>query len=380
MQYVPFGSLGFEISRLGFGAMRLPRIEQDGVSVPDVARSVALIRAGIDGGITYVDTAYPYMGGESEKIVGMALRDGYRERVKLATKLPCWKVETRQDMDRFLDEQLKKLDVPYVDFYLLHALDNEDWEKMQSLGVLEFLDSAQRDGRIRHPAFSFHDQYPVFRRILGAYDWHMAQIQFNYLDIREQAGLSGIRLARARKIPLVIMEPLRGGALAKAPADVQEAIDTYRTKRSAAEWAFRYVGDFGENAVILSGMSDEAQLQDNLRIFDDVRPHALCDGDRRLIARLRAIYQQRMPISCTGCSYCLPCPKGVAIPRLFAAYNQSCMFDDPSLLRRRCQSLADSESDAARCVKCGLCEGKCPQKLPIREWLSTVHKAAQSEK
>ncbi len=379
MQYVPFGTLGFDVSRLGFGAMRLPRIEQDGQSVPDVERSIALIRAGIDGGITYVDTAYPYMGGESEKIVGRALRDGYRERVKLATKLPCWKVETRADMDRLLDEQLKKLDVPYVDFYLLHALDHEDWEKMQSLGVCEFLDSALRDGRIRHPAFSFHDQYGVFRRIMNSYDWHMAQIQFNYLDIREQAGLSGIRLARVRKVPLVIMEPLRGGALAKAPADVQEAIDAHRTHRSAVEWAFRYVGDFSENAVILSGMSNEEQLRDNLRIFDDIRPLSLRYSDKLLIARLRAIYRQRMPIPCTGCAYCVPCPQGVAIPRLFAAYNQSRMFDDPAQLLRRYRSLAENGGDASRCVQCGLCEEKCPQKLPIRQWLADVHKAAQSK-
>ena len=204
MQYVPFGDLGFNISRLGFGMMRLPKVTlPDGSTALDEARATAMLRSAIDQGLSYVDTAYPYCDGQSEPLVGRILKDGYRERVKLATKLPVWKLETRQDMDAVLDEQLKRLDVPYVDFYLLHALGRERWEKMKALGVREFLDSAVKDGRIRYPAFSFHDDYEVFRDILTSYDWRMAQIQFNYLDIRHQAGLRGIRLARARRVPLV---------------------------------------------------------------------------------------------------------------------------------------------------------------------------------
>ena len=193
MQYVPFGDLGFNISRLGFGMMRLPKVTlPDGSTALDEARATAMLRSAIDQGLSYVDTAYPYCDGQSEPLVGRILKDGYRERVKLATKLPVWKMETRQDMDAVLDEQLKRLDVPYVDFYLLHALGRERWEKMKALGVREFLDSAVKDGRIRYPAFSFHDDYEVFRDILTSYDWRMAQIQFNYLDIRHQAGLRGI--------------------------------------------------------------------------------------------------------------------------------------------------------------------------------------------
>lgn len=380
MQYVPFGKLGFEISRLGYGCMRLPMIKNGDKSIPDYDRCIKLIRDGIDGGITYIDTAYPYMGGESEIVVGRALKDGYREKVKLATKLPCWKVETREDMDKILNEQLKKLDVPYVDFYLIHALDRERWEKMKALGVTEFLDSAVKDGRIRYPAFSFHDDYSVFRDIMTSYDWKMAQIQFNYLDIREQAGLNGIRLAEKLGIPLVIMEPIRGGALAKAPQDVQAIIDRYPEKRSAVEWAFRYVSDFAQNAVILSGMSDEEQLKDNLRIFDDVTVGCLSDADKRLIARLRLGYKKRMPIGCTGCSYCVPCPKEVAIPRLFAAYNQANMFDTMDRFPARYENFVNNNIAADKCVKCGLCESQCPQHLPIREWLQTVHNAAQIEK
>ena len=380
MQYVPFGKLGFDISRLGMGCMRLPTVQEGDHKAVDVPRAVALIRAGIDGGINYVDTAWPYHGGESENVVGLALRDGYRERVKLATKLPCWAVETRADMDRILDTQLKKLQVPYVDFYLVHALGKDRWEKMKALGVREFLNEAVKDGRIRHPAFSFHDAYPVFRTILLDYDWQMAQIQFNYLDIRNQAGLAGIRLARKQGVPLVVMEPLRGGALARPSADIRAIMERSSVKRSPVEWAFRFVGDYPEVATILSGMSDEEQLTDNLRIFDGVRVGGLTEADKRLIARLRAGYRKRMPIGCTGCEYCLPCPKGVAIPRNFRTYNEFNMFDKLAEFPRRYQDFVREQADAGRCVRCGACEKQCPQHLPIRNWLETVHKAGTADK
>lgn len=381
MQSVPFGDLGFSVSRLGFGMMRLPHVtDQNGQSVLDEARAVRMLREAIDQGLSYVDTAYPYCNGQSEPLVGRALKDGYRERVRLATKLPVWLVQTRQDMDKYLDEQLKRLDVPYVDFYLLHALDGERWRKMQALGVTEFLDSAVRDGRIKHPSFSFHDDYKAFREIMTGYDWQMAQIQFNYLDIRYQAGLNGIRLARARKVPLVVMEPLRGGALAKAPAEVQAMIDRFPVKRTPAEWAFRYAGNFEEVAVILSGMSDEEQVRQNMQTFSDLRPNSLSESERALIARMRKGYFKRMPIGCTGCGYCVPCPKEVSIPRLFAAYNEANMFDRLPDFPKRYAGFVEKAHDAGRCVRCGLCEGKCPQHLPIRDWLSTVHNAGQSGK
>ena len=379
MQYVPFGNLGFPISRLGLGCMRLPMTEQDGKSVVDVPRAIALIRAAIDGGVTYIDTAYPYHGGESENIVGQALRDGYRERVKLATKLPVWKVETRADMDRLLDEQLKKLQVPSVDFYLLHALGRDRWEKVKALGALEFLDSAVKDGRIRYPSFSFHDEYDVYEDIMNSYDWCMAQIQYNYLDINHQAGDRGIALAKKRGVSLVIMEPLRGGALAKPSADIQAIMDAYPEKRSPVDWAFRFVGNEPQVATILSGMSDEEQLADNLRIFDDVRVNALNDADKQLIADLRDAYRRRMPIGCTGCEYCLPCPKGVAIPRNFRTFNEFNMFDKLAEFPRRYQDFVHDSAEAGRCVKCGACEKQCPQHLPIRDWLQTVHKAGVAD-
>ena len=224
--------------------------------------------------------------------------------------------------------------------------------------------------------FSFHDEYPVFREIMTSYDWQMAQIQFNYMDIRDQAGLAGIRLARARKVPLVIMEPLRGGLLARPSEDIRAIMDRYPQKRTPVDWAFRFVGNYPEVATILSGMSDEQQLEDNLRIFKHVRVGGLTDTDKRLIARLRAGYKRRMPIGCTGCAYCQPCPQGVAIPDIFDLYNFSCMYDDANRLHRRYTSMVEKECDASRCVQCGMCEDQCPQHLPIREWLQTVDAAA----
>ncbi|MBQ4551710.1 MAG: aldo/keto reductase [Clostridia bacterium] len=380
MQYVPFGKHGFEVSRLGFGAMRIPMIEENGERHPDVQRGVELIRHAIDQGVNYVDTAYVYSGKQNEDMVGEALKGGYREKVKIATKLACPYIESRADMDKMLDEQLKKLGTDHIDFYLLHALNKDRWAKMKELGVLSFLDEAVKDGRIKYPSFSFHDKYDVFEDILTSYDWQMAQIQFNYLDINEQAGLRGLRLAGRRGVPIVVMEPLRGGALASPPPEVKKILERYPEKHSAHDWAFRYVGHFKEVAVQLSGMSTREMVDDNLKIFDDITPGCLSERDQRMIGRLRAAYKKRMPIPCTGCAYCVPCPKGVRIPKIFSVYNESKMFDKPEALPRDYGYYVKEGVDASKCVGCGLCEKQCPQSLPIREWLKTVHKEAMENK
>lgn len=369
MQTVPFGSLGFDVSRLGFGAMRLPTMQEGDQQVIDRKRAIGMIRRGIDAGISYVDTAYPYHRGESEIVVGQALKDGYREKVKLTTKLPLWSVHEEADMNRLLDEQLKKLDVPYVDFYLLHAMNRDRLEQMRSLHYKDFLRQALKDGRIKNAGFSFHDEYKVFSEILHDWDgWHLAQIQFNYLDNEDQATEKGLREAGKMGVPIVVMEPLRGGALANPPKIVRDLMG----RRSPIEWAFAYVADFAEVATILSGMSTEEQLEENLKAFENLTVGGLTEEERDLVRQFKAAYRSLMPVGCTGCRYCQPCPQNVHIPDIFVAYNESRMFSDPGTLRWHYKEHIEKGEDASKCVGCGACEGICPQHLPIIDLLKKV--------
>ena len=377
MQYVPFGDLGFNISRLGFGMMRLPKVTlPDGSTALDEARATAMLRSAIDQGLSYVDTAYPYCDGQSEPLVGRILKDGYRERVKLATKLPVWKVETRQDMDAVLDEQLKRLDVPYVDFYLLHALGRERWEKMKALGVREFLDSAVKDGRIRYPAFSFHDDYEVFRDILTSYDWRMAQIQFNYLDIRHQAGLRGIRLARARRVPLVVMEPLRGGKLAALPAEQAKHLHELRPQETVPGWAFRFLQTIPNATVTLSGMSNFQQLRENIHTFETEEP--LNAAEMQTLFELAAAMTSQTALPCTACRYCTShCPQQLDIPALLALYNEH-SFTGGGFLAPMALSALPEDKQPSACIGCRSCEAVCPQQIKISEALADFAKMLKS--
>ena len=377
MQYVPFGKHGFDVSRLGFGCMRLPTKKEGENTVIDRERAIAMIRHGIDSGINYVDTAYPYHGGESEIVVGLALKEGYRERVTLTTKLPIWAVNEEKDMNRLLDEQLKKLDVKYLDFYLLHAMSKDRIEKMQAFHYKDFLSQAIRDGRIRRAGFSFHDDKETFIRFLHDWDqWGMAQIQYNYLDDRDQATEDGLKEAGRCGVPIVVMEPLRGGALARAPQNVQKMMDEDPVRRTPVEWAFAYVANYAEVATILSGMSTEEQLEDNLRIFDKLTVNGLTPEEVQFTSALKQAYLSRMPVGCTGCQYCQPCPQDVHIPDIFAAYNQRKMFEQPDRFLQRYRSLQSRGQDASRCVQCGACESACPQHLSIIEWLQTIDREA----
>ena len=377
MQKVPFGKLGFEVSRLGFGMMRLPTMENDqGEHVIDRDQAIKMVRTAIDHGVSYVDTAYGYHGGESEIVTGLALKDGYREKVKLVTKLPTWRVNEAKDMDRLLDEQLKKLDVPYLDFYLLHALRRESFEKMQSFNYVEFLNRARRDGRIRHAGFSFHDDKDAFIDILNDFDWELAQVQINYLDDEAQATAEGIRYAGRKGVPVVAMEPLRGGALASPPQEIKDTIQAHPRGYSPVEWAFRYVGNYPEIVTILSGMSTMEQVQDNLRIFQNVTVGNLSPEDEKFVAELKKAYMARIAVGCTHCDYCQPCPQNVLIPRIFEIYNRAYMFDNNAQLVRDYKNVIKDEGDGARCVACGQCEAACPQQLEIIKLLDKIHQEA----
>ena len=367
-----FPRINQESSALGFGCMRLPCTADGKI---DEAEAVRMIRHAIDSGVTYIDTAYPYHGGESEIVVGKALQDGYREKVVLATKLPCWKVEKHEDMMAILDEQLQKLQTDHIDFYLLHAMNAERLEKMQSLDYKSFLAEALAQGKIRYPSFSFHDDYNAFMRILNDYDWKMAQVQMNILDDENQATLEGIRECGRRGVGVVIMEPLRGGLLANPPSDVKGVYEAFDAQRSPVEWAFRYLYSMPEVKCILSGMSNWEQVVDNLRIFDIEERPDLTEAETELFRKVKATYMARTKTRCTGCEYCQPCPMGVAIPRIFKGYDGAMLRADSSFKDGYARIIKD-ECDASRCVECRQCEGACPQHLPITDLLKEIHAAS----
>jgi predicted aldo/keto reductase-like oxidoreductase len=379
MQYRTFGALDWKPSALGFGAMRLPTIDGDPAKIdePEAAR---MIRYAINQGVNYVDTAYPYHQEMSEPFLGRALRDGYRERIRLATKLPCWKVEGPGDFDRYLDEQLERLQTEHIDFYLLHSLNEESWPKVRDLGVLPWAERAIADGRIGHLGFSFHDRLEVFKEIVDASDlWLFCQIQYNFMDIDYQAGTEGLKYAAGRGLAVVVMEPLRGGLLTKSvPPAIQEIWDTAPRRRTPADWALQWVWNQEEVSVVLSGMSTMEQVEQNIASASESAPGTLTEEHLALVARVRDEYQALARIPCTDCRYCLPCPNGVNIPRVFDIYNDAMMYGDEQQARMSYAWL-DEEERADVCVECEECLEKCPQQIEIPDWLAKADKLLAQE-
>lgn len=372
MLYRKLGKTGEKVSILGYGAMRLPVLD-GAVDNIDEEKAIKLLRYAIDHGVNYVDAAYSYHGGKGEIFLGKALADGYREKVHLATKLSCKRVNCKEDMDHFLNEQLEKLQTDCIDFYLLHAMKKTYWEKMKKFGVFEFLERARAAGKIKYTGFSFHDDLEVFKEVLDAYPWDLCQIQFNYLDEDFQAGVEGLKYAGEKGIAIVIMEPLRGGNLAsKVPEEALKVWDRARIKRTPAEWAFRYLWDYPEISVVLSGMSEPEHLEENLRIVDEGLPNSLSPEEKSLIAEVREIYKARIKVNCTGCKYCIPCPQGVNIPRNLAYLNDVYVLDDVENARFQYGVLLTPEEKAGNCIECGECEEVCPQGIEIREMLKEV--------
>ena len=363
-----------DLSILGFGCMRLPALENGQI---DEDQATSMIRYAIDHGVNYVDTAYPYHNGESEPVVGRALADGYREKVHLATKLPSWLIKTREDMDRYLDEQLERLRTDHIDFYLVHGLIRPFWENLSTLGVTDFLTDALADGRIRYAGFSFHDTTELFREIVKSYDWTFAQIQYNFMDEHYQAGTEGLEYAAKRGLGIVVMEPIRGGLLARDLAGVSEIWKKARVRHSPAEWALRWVWNHPEVTVVLSGMSTPEQVRQNVAIADSGVPLSLTRSELSLYGKVRKELKKRITIPCTGCKYCVPCPHGVSIPECFEFYNSAHMYDNEEQGRQLYTMFLGGFFDgtphyASVCQECGECEEKCPQSLPIREHLREV--------
>lgn len=376
MLYRTMPKNGDTLSALGFGCMRLPM--RDGKV--DEARAIAQIRSAIDGGVNYVDTAWPYHNGESEIVLGKALRDGYREKVRVATKLPSWLVEDRADMDRYLDAQLERLGVSCIDYYLVHALDGPLWDTVHGLGVLEFLDAAKADGRIANAGFSFHGLAEDFKRIIDVYPWVFCQIQYNYLDETYQAGTEGLRYAAGKDIGVIIMEPLRGGnlGLITAPPAVQAIWDESPVRRTPVEWALRWIWNHSEVTVVLSGMNEEAHIAENLAIAGSAEAGAMSPRDLELVARASAKYRELMKVRCTGCGYCMPCPMGVAIPMCFETYNKMHMFGNIEegkflyAMRMSGEIGGEGPGYASQCVACGQCVENCPQHIAIPDVLAEL--------
>lgn len=383
MKYRKFGSIDWNVSALGLGAMRLPSKKL----LPGVnwEKSIELIKHAIDKGINYIDTGWPYGLGASEKIIGKVLQDGYREKVFLVTKLPMFLVRKTEDFYKYLDQQLKSLQTDHLDAYFFHGLNRKSFMKVKDLGLMDKMEEAKENGKIKHIGFSFHDNLPVFKEIIDYFDWDLAQIQYNYMDTAIQATHEGLKYANEKGIAVVIMEPVKGGKLANPPKQALEIMKKASNQRSPVDWALQYVWNQPEVAVVLSGMGSKQMVDENIESANNSGINSLNEEDNKIISELAEIYRKNILVQCTACQYCMPCPSGVNIPENFAILNniaytgESSYFD--SLIGKKYKKLAKSEKDvnkehpngnASLCTKCEECLEKCPQEIKIPEELEKV--------
>jgi len=355
--------------------MRLPVTSDSKIDRPE---AIKMMRYAIDNGVNYFDTAYGYHGGQSEVVTGEALLDGYRQKVKLATKFPSWNVKSRDDFDRVLNDQLKKMQVDHIDYYLIHSLGDGSWKNVQKFDVLTQAEKALKAGKIGHLGFSFHDDAPVFLKIIKEYKFEFCQIQINYLDENNQAGLAGLKAAAAKGMAVIAMEPLLGGKLARLPGRVQTAFDASGVKKSQAEWALNYLWDMPEISTVLSGMSTMRQVEDNLVYAGRSSAGMLTGIEKEAIKKVQKIMLEDKAVPCTSCKYCAPCPNGVDIPRNFEIYNDWRTFENDkdavdSYAWFKKQSKGKETAD--NCNGCRTCEEKCPQKIVISEWMPKIKAA-----
>ncbi|MGQ9781908.1 MAG: aldo/keto reductase [Nitrososphaeria archaeon] len=374
MEYRKFGRVNFNPSALGFGVMRLPIVGRDPANI-DEDEAIRMIRYAVDHGVNYIDTAYVYHSGRSEVLLGKALQDGYRDRVKIATKLPIWLAKSREDMNKILDEQLKRMQTDHVDFYLFHGLNKDRWSKILNLGALEWAEKMIADGKVGYLGFSFHDSYEVFKEIVDSYGgWAFCQIQYNYVDVDYQAGTRGLRYAASRGLAVVIMEPISGGLLAmNPPTEVQAIWNRSKIKRTPAVWALMWVWNHPEVSVVLSGMSTMQQVIENVESTCHSGSNILTNEELDIISMVRQKYLEYGLIGCKGCGYCLPCPQGVDIVSIFSFYNEYYRRSGDPLSQqdviRKYEEAVPLDRSREKCIDCGECELKCPQQLPIRRLL-----------
>jgi len=384
MQYRKMGSLDWEVSALGFGCMRLPQRRLNRMRA-ETDESIRIIRHGIDLGINYIDTAWPYHLGDSERIVGQALQDGYRERVHLVTKLFMPMVRETEAFDRYLNSQLEKLQTEYLDIYLFHAMNAGGLEKVKRLGLIEKMEEAKRQGRIRHIGFSFHDTAPVFKEIVDYYDWDMAQIQYNYMDTGIQATSDGLAYGHSKGIAMVIMEPLKGGRLANPPAEALDLMRANGNGRTPVDWALQFLWNRPEVATVLSGMGNQQMVDENCASAGRSGINSLSQEEEETVAQIAEVYRSKILVPCTACEYCMPCPAGVNIPQNFAILNNVSMESNRIMrwrVGRGYGKLANSKDtldkenpngNASLCIECGKCLEKCPQQINIPVELEKAH-------
>ena len=369
MEYRNLERLGVSPSLLGFGCMRFPLNEDGSICEPEAEK---MLDTAIEAGVTYIDTAYPYHNGDSEHFLGRVLKKYNRKDFFLATKLPIWNVKTLEDAKRLFQEQLDRLQVDYIDFYLLHCLDKEKWQTVLDLGLIPYFEEMKRQGKIRFFGFSFHDDYEVFETIATYRSWDFCQIQYNYIDTDIQAGDNGYALTEKLGIPLVIMEPVKGGSLAQLPEDVTEPFKKARPDSSISSWALRWVASKPNVKVVLSGMSTMEQVEDNLHTFGNFEP--LTQKESELVSQVAYAIKKRTKNGCTGCAYCMPCPFGVDIPKNFRIWNDLSMYGNKEKAKQAFFQELDVSARADQCKKCGKCETVCPQSIAIRENLKAAAK------
>ncbi len=377
MQYRVNPGNGEKLSVLGFGCMRFTR-KGGGIDQEKANREMKLA---LDNGVNYFDTAYAYPG--SEEALGKFIKEyGVRDKLNIATKLPQYRVKKPEDFDAYFDEELKRLQTDHVDYYLMHMMnDAESFRRLCALGLKEWVAKRKAAGQIRNIGFSFHGGTLQFKALIDAWDWDFCQIQLNYMDERTQAGVEGLEYAASKGLPVVIMEPLRGGRLATGlPKEAMREFEGASPRRSPAEWGLRWLWNRPEVTVVLSGMNDVAQVEENCRVASDALPNALTAQDLALYERVKDALARGIKVNCTGCGYCQPCPKGVAIPVCFAAYNHSYTEGMFTGLKEymMCTTLRKVRSNAGLCVKCGKCEQHCPQHIPIREELANVRRRLEN--
>ncbi len=354
-------------SLLGFGCMRFPCNEDGTINEVEAEKMLDLA---YNAGVTYYDTAYPYHNKQSEPFIGKYLSKYPRESYLLATKLPVWEIHSLEDAKAMFELQLNRLQKDYVDFYLIHALNKDRWITMESYGVYDYFASLKEQGKIKHLGFSFHDDYEVFEQIITAKKWDFCQIQYNYMDTEEQAGDKGYALAERLGIPLIVMEPIRGGSLANLSEEISHCFTEVNPEKSNASWALRWVGSHSNVKVILSGMTTIEQVTDNLATFDTFQPLNVTEENAVLTVTKRM--RERINNGCTGCNYCMPCPAGVNIPKNFAIWNDYGIYENKGETIWAWTNAMDDSEKAKQCIGCGQCETVCPQKIEIRKDLNTL--------